>query len=1433
MIPSSVVGFRPSPQQIDLVGLIDLDGPANPFRASCRLRIEGEVDLSSLLTGLRAMASRHEILRTALRRPPGVTEPLQVIADGVLCRLVTVDLSACSASWIERREAEIERVASNYLKHPVGSAADEPSLEACWLAVAPRESELLIDLPSFRADAASVERIARGVVLPDAADDLVQYADVSEVFSRLLESDETRAGRAFWHEERPASAPLVTLPGRRVEGGFKFSRIVGGTAHGVEVALSRAAAATRGDAEGLLVAAWAETIERHLGWRGGEGDLEVALTLDGRTFEGLEEAIGPFERTVPLALGSLADLAPREGAERAARAIGAAAIHQDYWQFGETPVPAVGFVRRESTLEAGARGIAIRVGEVIGISSRFEIRLVSTRGPEGLHLAFEHDRSRYDTSEVERLAARLASLLDGCAERPDRCLGEQPVLTPEERETLLVGANRTARDLRACPLDALALDALDAAPDRIALESGGFQLSAAELARRVEDLSGRISALGLRRGSVVALRLDRSVEMVVSIVGALRAGAAYLPIDPELPAERAALMIADSGAEICVTSEAQDRILSLAVQGIAAIARIPAEPRRAGARSHGLDDLAYVIYTSGSTGRPKGVMVAHGAIANRLLWMQRTWPLEAGDRLLQKTTFSFDASIWEIFGPLIAGARLVLAAPGAQRDPEELRSAIEEQGITVLQLVPSMLGPFLDLPGIERCTSLRRLFAGGEALGADMVAKVEERLPAAASFNLYGPTEAAIDACARQNRPGERPAATMPIGRPIANLRAYLLDRRGQPVPPGVAGELHLGGAGLARGYAGRPDLSSERFVPDAVSGLSGERLYRTGDLAAWITTNEGPELKHRSRIDHQVKIRGFRIELGEIEAVLLRQPGVERAAVVVRAGADGALRLVAFYSATQGALTPGAEDLRAALGRELPEYMVPAHLVPLVDLPTNAAGKLDRLALPEDVSVSGASGAYEAPRHPIERTLCALWAEALRIERVGIRDNFFRLGGDSILSIQIVARAARAGVRITPRQLFLHQTVAELSAVAAPIEETASVRRFHGGTLPLTPIQRYFFEQGLAEPHHYNQVIFLASAEPLSPRALSAAAAALVAVHGSFRLRFERGSDGWCQTELAAADRAAFSSIDQTALSIGRRSAETERTAARVQEGFDLGRPPLLRVVLFCGGAAGDRLLIAAHHLAIDGVSWGIVLGDLEAAYSQALRGESVELPPVPVTFADWALHSAEFAAPAERAVAWLEGIWTESLPLPRAFPVGAANLAGLSETVNFLLDAEATEALLAAGSVLRAQLVELLLAALASAASSVLGSRVLLVDLEGHGRDGESDDLDLSRTVGWLTALRAKSERLTSYLEWLLKSECGSHIAILTPSEPERRGCQLSLSVHSDRYSGKEVHLRLEAAGVACDWREPNVIRVAPTPLYNSFTDVFRFVQLLKGLL
>ncbi|HVR95616.1 MAG TPA: amino acid adenylation domain-containing protein, partial [Thermoanaerobaculia bacterium] len=657
-------------------------------------------------------------------------------------------------------------------------------------------------------------------------------------------------------------------------------------------------------------------------------------------------------------------------------------------------------------------GLSLEPLAVEGETAKFDLTLSLQEEPAGFAGALSCNTDLFDGSTVARLWARFVSFLEAAAANPEVPVSELPLLLPEERHQALVEWNDTTRayETGVC-LHELFDRQARSTPDAVASSFEGRQLSYRELERRANRLAHHLIGLGVGPDDRVGVKLERSLELIVALVGVLKTGAAYVPLDPTYPAERLARVIEGSGARVVLTPESWQEIGD----------QLDTAPTVA----VGEDHLAYVLFTSGSTGTPKGVMVPHRGIVNRLLWDQEYFALTAEDRALQKTPLTFDVSVWELFWPLVTGARLVFARPEGHRDPVYLADLIVREGITDLHFVPSMLQAFLDNPELPDLPSLRLAMSGGEPLTLELMRRFQTRVPGAGMFNRYGPTEASVSVSTWACEPSSA-RSIGPLGRPISNLRLYVVDRELRLQPHGVPGELLLGGVGLARGYLGRPDLTAAAFVPDPLGPFGGgERLYRTGDLSR--TLPDGT-VEFLGRIDHQVKVRGFRIELGEIEAVLASHPAVREQAVIVREDV-----LVAYVVGSEQ-----AAGLKVFLGHRLPEYMVPAIFVALDAMPLTTSGKVDRKALPAPERQGVLN--EEAATDPIEDLLAGIWSEVLGLDHVGVDEDFFALGGHSLLATLVVSRVRTVmGVELPLRQIFESPT---LSGLAQAVRESREGRQ-------------------------------------------------------------------------------------------------------------------------------------------------------------------------------------------------------------------------------------------------------------------------------------------------------------------------------------------------------------------------------------------------------
>ncbi|MDQ4023980.1 MAG: amino acid adenylation domain-containing protein, partial [Actinomycetota bacterium] len=843
-----------------------------------------------------------------------------------------------------------------------------------------------------------------------------------------------------------------------------------------------------------------------------------------------------------------------------------------------------------------------------------------------------------------------------------------------------------------------------------------------------------LRALGLGPEDLVGVVLERGIDLIVAVVGVLKAGAAYVPVDPTYPPARIELTFRAAGVAAVVTTAGLEE---LGPGGVACVridadaAGIAARPSTDPERLARPDNPAYVIYTSGSTGTPKGVVVAHRGFANMVAAVRRDFDVKAGDRVLLFASIAFDASLFDVANALAGGATLCLGSRSTLLPGPDLFRFMRDERITVASLQPSALAalPSNDLP------DLRVLMIAGEACPGDLAQQWARQRRV---FNGYGPTEATIG-CTWYEIPYQ-PAATLqspPIGRPIANAQVYVLDRDLEPVPVGVPGEIFVAGAGLARGYLRRPGVTAERFLPNPFSGTPGARMYRTVDVGRF---RRDGNLEFLGRADRQVKVRGFRIELGEIETALAAHPSVREAVVDARGETPSDKRLAAYY--VPGDPPPSVTQLRAHLGTTLPDYMVPSAFVALDALPLLPNGKVDRAALPSPEAARPDLGTkFEPPRTDTERKLVEIWKSVLRLDKVGIFDNFFELGGDSILIIQIIARAAEEGIHLTAKHMFQAQTIYDLSLLGEGMSSFTPEQGIVTGPVPLTPIQHWFFEQDPPEPHHFNQAIVVEVDPGLDAGVLREAIALVLTQHDALRSRFTRDGDTWRQYIPAPSGEVAFETVDLSGVS----GDDEERTfleaAERAQRSFELARGPLLRAVLFERAAPHvPQLLLVAHHLVIDAVSWPIVVEDLHDVCRRLQRTGTAKLPPKSTSFKWWAQRMEEYARTpllARELDYWLNAVPARVEPLPVARDDGP-NDVGSAVTVNARASVDATSALLlSVPAAFGTQIMDALVAALTLSLQEWKGSEGLLVNLEGHGRDEVFEGANLFATVAWFTTI------------------------------------------------------------------------------------------------
>ncbi|HET9380237.1 MAG TPA: non-ribosomal peptide synthase/polyketide synthase [Streptomyces sp.] len=982
---------------------------------------------------------------------------------------------------------------------------------------------------------------------------------------------------------------------------------------------------------------------------------------------------------------------------------------------------------------AAAHGL--RLSGLDGIeTTNYPLSLVAYPGTE-LALRLGYDPDLFDTATVERMAEYLTVLLEGFATRPQCPPAHLPLLTAARREQVLHTWNDTATDTPATTTAALFTAQVRRTPDAVALLAGTERLTYRELDDRATALAGRLAALGVRPEVPVGVLMDRSVGLVVTQVALARLGGVYVPLDGRAPRERLRTMLGEAGTGLLLTDDTwQETATALLPDGrvLRPEGGTPAAPAAPATPRVDPDHVQYLMFTSGSTGNPKGVAARQRDVA--ALALDRAF---AGhDRVLVHSPHAFDASTYEVWVPLLRGGTAVLAPPG-DLEAATVRHAIGEQGVGCLFLTAGLFRLLAqEDPGCLR--GAREVWTGGEAVPGAAVRRVLDACPDLTVVDVYGPTETTTFATRRAFRAQDALPAALPIGRPLDDTRVYVLDGALQPQPPGIPGELYLAGAGLARGYAGRPGATAARYLADPF-GPPGGRMYRTGDVVRWGADGD---LHFVGRADDQIKIRGFRVEPAEIEARLTAHPAVAEAVVSVSRHA-GRKRLVAHLVASPGAAVPQTAELRDHLSGHLPDYMVPAAFVTMAELPLTVNGKVDRRRLPEPGLPAAADTPYRAPRTDAERVLAGIWAELLGVERVGVDDHFFMLGGDSIVSIQVVSRARTAGLALTPRDLFRHPTLAALATAATGAAAAVAGTGPVTGEVGLTPIQRWFLDAEPPRPEYFNQSVTAETAEDVDAEALAAALTALWAHHDALRARFTRAADGTWHQDYAAPDTGTPRLLRVHDLS-GPETPDAEAAEARLSHeahtGFRLDTGPLVAARLFTGGGRAPRLLLTAHHLIVDGVSWRVLLEDLETAYRQARAGEPVRLPPRTTSVREWVRRLTERAGKGDFAAQrahWETVAHHCADPLP--VDLDGGNTAADLRAVTVRLDRRRTDDLLRrVPGVYRTRIDDVLLTALGRVLADWTGRAAVAVGLEGHGREDRLfDDIDLSRTVGWFTSL------------------------------------------------------------------------------------------------
>jgi amino acid adenylation domain-containing protein/non-ribosomal peptide synthase protein (TIGR01720 family) len=1310
-----------------------LDPRSAAYNIPLAARLSGPLDPGALRRAIEDVTARHEVLRTTVSATDGV--PAQRIRPPAPVPLPVADVTAAADPLTAAHD-----LARGEVVRPFDLAADLP-LRALLVRLAPDDHVLVLTAHHIAVDEWSAAVLWRDLATAYAARQAgtepgwpplpVQYADFAAWQRARADGSADDGELRYWRQRLSGLRPLA-LPADRPR---PAAGDPAGAAVGFEVpaaVVGRLAGLRRRHGTTLFMTLLA-VFDVLLARICGQADVAVGTPVGGRGRAELESLAGFFVNTVVLRTDLSGDPSFTSVLARVRATALAAYAHQNL-QFerlidaagtnrdaSRHPLAQVMFRLDESGPPPALPGLAAERFELDCDTALADLRLVMTTAGDRLGGRIEYRTALFGEHTVRLMTDRFLAVLAAVSADPGLRISAAPVLLPGERQRLMAqgtGDPAPGYEPMASQFDRQA----GRSPGAAALVWQDGALSYADLRGRVLALAGRLRACGAGPDTAVAICLPRGPDLVTAILAVWAAGAAYVPLSPDGPGGHTAFLLRDCRASILLsTSALLDDMPAGLPQVICLDQDDPAEPLAGPARP-GPGTLAYVIYTSGSTGRPKGVMVTHGGLANLVHGQQRAFGVSPGHRVLQFASPAFDASVSEIAVTLGCGAALVIAGEAARTNPEALAAQCAAEAVTMATVPPAMLA-VLDagsLPG------LRTVISAGDRLPAAVAARWA---PGRLLINAYGPTETTV--CATAGGVTATDPAGPHAGRPIRGLRCYVVDRHGALAPPGMAGELCVAGPSLARGYLGRPDLTAAVVTADPFAA-DGSRLYRTGDLARWQAAGT---LEILGRADDQVKVRGVRVEPAEVEAALGEHPSV-RSAGVWLTGPAGDPQLGAWIVLAGPGQPPDPGGLRDFLARRLPAPLIPATFTAVAELPLLPSGKLDRAALPglgEEALPPGTR--YREPQTPAERTLAAIWCEVLGTDRAGADDDFFELGGDSIKSIQVIARARAAGLRLTIADVFAHPTVSRLAAAAGKTGEPVIAEQGPvTGSAPLAPIQHWFLEGGPAQASHHNQARSLDLPPTVTPGLIAAAFGALLTHHDALRLRIggdKRGRHQWFAPPAPATAGPAGS-----AALVWTIKAED---AGALQRSLDIEAGPVTRMGVVTE-TARTRLIWTVHHLAVDAVSWRILLDDLTTALDQLGSGGAVALPPKTTAFRDWAHRLTDhgrrgtFAAQRPYWCATARNTAGSALPADEPTP----GTGGGTAVHRGALSREQTAALLReTGHAYRTRPHELLAAALARTLSRWTGAGDVVIDVENHGRHSPDADIDLSRTAGWFTAL------------------------------------------------------------------------------------------------
>ncbi|QED47028.1 non-ribosomal peptide synthase/polyketide synthase [Cytobacillus dafuensis] len=1282
--------------------------------------IHGGIDAMKLQKALEKVTDRHDTLRTTFEMLDG--KPVQLIHESVCINM----------EYFNASKEELPNVINRFVR-PF-DLAQGPLFRTALITISHDHQLLLFDMHHILSDGTSVQILAKEVMAfyngEGLSNSRIQYKDYAVWQQEQIISKNYLTHQDFWMEIFKDSMPsldIMTDYPRTGIANYAGSQISFKIKHSVMEKINELAKKTDSSSYMIFLAVYNILLSKY----SGQEDIVIGSPVSGRSREEIQNIIGVFVNMLPMRNQPEGTKRFHTFLQEVKKQTLLALEHQDYpfedlvdkLEIPRDPSrhPLFETVLAHQNVDQSGLSFDDTFAHSYGlphITAKFDLTVEIIDEPEGTLIRWEYRTTLFKRETIERMATHFLHILEDVLDNPDKPLSEISLSIDERKKQKAFNDTKAEYDLSKTIIEIIENQS-EHKPNNLAIVFGEEKWTYKRLNQEANQLARHLQAKGLSSEQIVAILVEPSVEMILAVLAVLKAGGAYVPIDPNYPLERIQYMIEDSQAEIVIThhhltdkvnGEREKVILEERSWERESVEKLPI-PREP-------NELAYVIYTSGTTGHPKGVMIEHRSLSNLCQWHNDQFELTELDRSTKIAGFGFDASVWEIFPPLLKGAALYIVPEELRTDIHELNKFFEQNQITISFLPTPLCEPFLALDN----QSLRVLLTGGDKLKTYQPVRFQ-------LINNYGPTENTVVATSGAI---DHQSTNLPIGRPIANTRVYILGQNHELQPIGVPGELCIAGEGLARGYLNQPELTAEKFIEHPHE--PGSRLYRSGDLARWLPDGS---IEYIGRIDDQVKIRGHRIELGEIEAQLLQMEGVEDTVVLARNDADGTAYLCGYLVSRED-VTISA--IRNHLSRTLPDYMIPTSYVLLDQLPLTPNGKVDKRALPEPEGLIHLGVEYEAPQREAELRLARVWKEVLKAEKVGRHDHFFDLGGDSIKGIQVAARLHEKGWKLELKDLFRYPTVAELAPYVLQVTGGKISQEEVTGEVCLSPIQRWFFDQRFEEAHHWNQAVLLESPEDLDPVALQSSFESLLHHHDALRMTYREEDGRILQWNRSTTEGNLYHWETIQISDIGDSLASRiEEECTRLQTRLNLAEGPLVIGGLF-QTKKSDYFFVAIHHLAVDGVSWRILLEDLWEGYQQAKRYEPIQLPMKTDSFQKWSSELTQYVQ--SRAIKKELAYWKDVMsipvtPLPKDGDASENRIADEDHVIIQFTREETARLVKEANRAFRTEINDLLLTALHGAVQEWTGVENLVVDLEGHGREFIGEGIDISRTVGWFTSM------------------------------------------------------------------------------------------------